>query len=60
MISAYYYLRVVVAMFFSDAASEEAIRVSPNGVFSLSVSVFGIFIVGIFPSLVMYWMNWLF
>ena len=60
MISVYYYLRVVVLMFFQTAEEGERPRVAAGGAVALLLSAFGVLIVGLFPSIVLGWMNGLF
>ena len=53
LMSAYYYLRVVVYMYFRDAEDSAVILVPGFSMISLVVSGVGIIILGIFPSLVL-------
>ncbi|HTX18589.1 MAG TPA: NADH-quinone oxidoreductase subunit N [Bacteroidota bacterium] len=53
LISAYYYLRVVVVMYFRGGESGTVPRVAPLAMTSLGISVAGILILGVLPSLVL-------
>jgi NADH-quinone oxidoreductase subunit N len=60
MISVYYYLRVTVVMFFQDADEKPAFGTSGSGMFALIISTAAIFLIGLFPAVVLAWMNGLF
>ncbi|HTR81140.1 MAG TPA: NADH-quinone oxidoreductase subunit N [Bacteroidota bacterium] len=53
LISAYYYLRVVVFMYFREAGDTEMIHVPALSIMSLGISVAGILLLGVLPSLVL-------
>ncbi len=53
LISAYYYLRVVVFMYFKEAGTSEEIRIPRLAFISLVISGFGIVLLGILPSLIL-------
>lgn len=54
VVSVYYYLRIVVAMYMREAKAETASAIVPWAVrVALSVSVTGIFYLGLFPNLFM-------
>ena len=53
LISAYYYLRVVVYMYFRDAKDSAEIRVPRLALCSIVISAAGIVLLGILPSLVL-------
>jgi NADH-quinone oxidoreductase subunit N len=53
LISAYYYLRVVVFMYFHDASETSEIHVPRLALVSLVIAAFGIVILGILPSLIL-------
>lgn len=57
-ISAYYYFKVIQAMFFKEAASSEAIveEITPMFKFILIVTAVLVIILGIFPGLVTDWL----
>jgi NADH-quinone oxidoreductase subunit N len=60
MISVYYYLRVTVVMFFLDGEQQPALGTSKSGMSALILSTAAIFLIGIFPAVVLAWMNGLF
>ncbi|MFQ5471284.1 MAG: NADH-quinone oxidoreductase subunit N, partial [Dehalococcoidia bacterium] len=51
VISAYYYLRVVLNMYTRDPAEESTFLPSPYLSVALAVSVIGLFVIGVYPSL---------
>ncbi len=53
VISAYYYLRVVLNMYTQEPASEERFQPSPSLGLALAVAVAGLFFIGVYPSLLM-------
>jgi NADH-quinone oxidoreductase subunit N len=53
LISAYYYLRVVVYMYFRDAKDTAEIRVPRLALYSIVISAAGIVVLGILPSLIL-------
>lgn len=53
LISAYYYLRVVVFMYFKEAGTTEEIHIPRLALISLVVSGLGIVLLGILPSLIL-------
>jgi NADH-quinone oxidoreductase subunit N len=53
LISAYYYLRVVVYMYFRDAKDTAEIRVPRLALYSIVISAVGIVVLGILPSLIL-------
>jgi len=53
LISAYYYLRVVVFMYFKEAGTAEEIHIPRLAFISLVISGFGIILLGILPSLIL-------
>ena len=53
LISAYYYLRVVVYMYFRDAKETSEIPVPRLAFFSIIISAVGIVVLGILPSLIL-------
>ena len=50
VISAYYYLKVVLNMYTQDPPTEEAFQPSPYLGFALGAAVIGLFAVGVFPD----------
>jgi NADH-quinone oxidoreductase subunit N len=50
VVSAYYYLRVVLNMYTQDPVSEEAFQPSPYLGFALAAAVIGLFAVGLYPD----------
>jgi NADH-quinone oxidoreductase subunit N len=60
MISVYYYLRVVVVMFFQSSEQPVTVRFGAEGAFALAVATAGVLLIGIFPSMVLDWVNGLF
>ena len=50
VISAYYYLRVVLNMYTLEPAREEVFRPSPYLGTALAAAVIGLFVVGVYPS----------
>jgi NADH-quinone oxidoreductase subunit N len=50
VVSAYYYLRVVLNMYTQDPASEEVFQPSPYLGFALAAAVIGLFAVGLYPD----------
>lgn len=53
VISAYYYLRVVLNMYTQEPANEERFQPSPSLGLALAVAVAGLFFIGVYPSLLM-------
>jgi len=53
LMSAYYYLRIVVYMYFRDAKGPAEIRVPRLALCSIAISAVGIVVLGILPSLVL-------
>lgn len=53
LVSAYYYLRIVVLMYFREPVSTEAIYLPPTAMASLVLSGFGILLLGVLPALVL-------
>ena len=53
LISAYYYLRIVVYMYFRDAADQSSIHIPRLALVSLGLSAVGIVVLGILPSLIL-------
>ena len=53
LVSAYYYLRVVVFMYFRDAADGQEIRLPRLALTSLVISAVGIIVLGVLPSIVL-------
>ncbi len=53
VISAYYYLRVVLNMYTQEPASEERFQPSPSLGLALAVAVAGLFFIGVYPSLLL-------
>ncbi len=53
-VSAYYYLRVVVVMYFSDGTGRSEPRFSPIGAAALIVSALAVVVLGLFPSSVLH------
>jgi len=60
MISVYYYLRVVVAMYFRSADSEDHYPLASTSAIPLVFSAAGILALGILPKLLLDWMSSLF
>jgi len=60
MISVYYYLRVVVVMFFQSSEQPTTGRFGTEGVFALAIAGAGVLLIGIFPSMILDWVNGLF
>ncbi len=60
MISVYYYLRVTVVMFFQDGEARPAVHAAGSGMTALIISTAAIFLIGLFPAVVLAWMNGLF
>jgi NADH-quinone oxidoreductase subunit N len=52
VVSAYYYLRVVVVMYFQDGAAAPAVRVPRLGLVALVLSALALLGLGVFPSIV--------
>ena len=52
-VSAYYYLRVVVVMYFSEGSGARDVRLSPLGIAAVIVSALAILELGLFPSTVL-------
>lgn len=50
VVSAYYYLRVVLNMYTRDPASEEHFQPSPSLGFAMAVAVVGLFVIGVYPN----------
>jgi NADH-quinone oxidoreductase subunit N len=50
VISAYYYLRVVMNMYAKEPASEETFQPSPYLGLALAVAVVGLFFIGVYPN----------
>ena len=53
VLSAYYYLRIVLNMYTQEPASEGSFRPSPSLALALVVAVVGLFFVGVYPSLLL-------
>lgn len=53
VISAYYYLRVVLNMYTLEPTSEEGFQPSPSLALALAVAVAGLFFIGVYPSLLL-------
>ena len=53
LMSAYYYLRIVVYMYFRDAKDTSEIRLPRLGSVSIVISAGGIVVLGIIPSLIL-------
>ncbi|MSQ14558.1 MAG: NADH-quinone oxidoreductase subunit N [Dehalococcoidia bacterium] len=53
VISSYYYLGVVKAMYISPSPTQEKITITPAIAAAIIISVIGVFLVGIFPAPVM-------
>ncbi|MCZ7554881.1 MAG: NADH-quinone oxidoreductase subunit N [Bacteroidia bacterium] len=60
MISVYYYLRVTVVMFFQEGEAQSAVDATGAGTSALILSTAAIFLIGLFPAVVLAWMNGLF
>jgi NADH-quinone oxidoreductase subunit N len=60
MVSVFYYLRIVVAMYFKDAESEEPIYLSTGATVTLLLSAAAIMIFGFGPNLLLQWLDRLF
>lgn len=60
MISVYYYLRVVMAMYFNEAGEEKPFFTSPTTIATLVVSAAGIFALGFGPQMLLQWLGMLF
>jgi NADH-quinone oxidoreductase subunit N len=52
VLSAYYYLRLVVLMYFKDQAGEDQATVSAMGVTALTLSAVALVVLGVYPSLI--------
>lgn len=50
VISAYYYLRVVLNMYTAEPASEETFQPSPYLGLAMAVAVIGLFVIGVYPD----------
>ncbi len=50
VVSAYYYLRVVLNMYTGEPASEEGIQPGPYLAVAMTISVVGLLVVGVFPN----------
>lgn len=50
VISAYYYLRVVLNMYTAEPASEETFQPSPYLGLAIAVAVVGLFVIGVYPD----------
>ena len=53
LISAYYYLRVVVYMYFHEAVEEGSVSIPRLALLALCISGIGIIVLGVFPSLIL-------
>ncbi len=60
MVSVYYYLRVIVAMYFTTTEETTSIRSHSTSMFSLLVSASGIVVIGLLPRLILDWTGKLF
>jgi NADH-quinone oxidoreductase subunit N len=60
MISIYFYIGLIVYMYFSEPEEETVYRTSPLAKITLAVSVAGVLILGIFPSIVADAASWFF
>ena len=60
VVSVYYYLRVVTAMYFNDSTSDQQVFTTPAGTATLLLSALGIILLGIGPQVVLQWMSQLF
>jgi NADH-quinone oxidoreductase subunit N len=60
MISVYYYLRVTVAMFFQEGEEVTTVRTAATGMTALLLSTAAIFLIGLFPAVILGWMDRLF
>jgi len=52
VVSAYYYLRLVVMMYFTPEGEPRDIRISPSGLVALLVSLVAIIGLGLYPSII--------
>ena len=50
VVSAYYYLRVVLNMYTAEPASEETFQPSPYLGLAMAVAVIGLFVIGVYPD----------
>jgi NADH:ubiquinone oxidoreductase subunit 2 (subunit N) len=50
VVSAYYYLRVVLNMYTVEPASEETFQPSPYLGLAMAVAVVGLFVIGVYPD----------
>jgi NADH-quinone oxidoreductase subunit N len=53
LVSAYYYLRLVVLMYFREQVGDAALRSSPAGMAAVLVSALVLIVCGLFPSLLL-------
>jgi NADH-quinone oxidoreductase subunit N len=60
MISLYYYLRIVVAMYFTKEDSTQPVTVTAAGAVALTLSVIGVILIGLLPRIVLDWIAPLF
>jgi NADH-quinone oxidoreductase subunit N len=59
VISAYYYLRVVVTMYFEEGSSETRTYTSAGGYATLTTSAFVVVLFGLVPSILINWIHYL-
>lgn len=57
-VSAFYYFRVVWAMYFRQAESNQEIALPTNTAFKvlLSITALGVIVIGLFPDLILHWL----